>query len=337
VTGPDRSRDAHTGGSDRVGELVRLAGRRPVPDPAQMSRARAAAHHEWVRVVERRTWRLPFWPLGAAAIAAGVIGAAVWFPLRRPSAPVPGAEIATLQTVTGSVRVASAGEPPRTVSAAGLRIRAGDRIETMADGRAAVIMPGAVSVRFDRASTAVFESAGRLVLANGAVYVDAGPHAAPALRVETPFGVVRHIGTQFEVRLDRSALTVRVREGSVAVETSGSQLHSKAGEAIVVTSGRPPERQAIATSGPEWLWVSAMARPFRLEGASAPAFLDWVSREEGWRWEYASPSLRDRIARIVLHGSIDGLTPEEALAAVLPTCGLTSRLDGDRLIVGAVR
>jgi hypothetical protein len=45
----------------------------------------------------------------------------------------------------------------------------------------------------------------------------------------------------------------------------------------------------------------------------------------------------DHIEQIVLHGSIDGLTPEEALGAVLPTCGLTFRLEGERLIVGIAR
>ncbi len=44
---------------------------------------------------------------------------------------------------------------------------------------------------------------------------------------------------------------------------------------------------------------------------------------------------RARADGIVLHGSIDGLLPEEALAAVLPASGLTSRRQGDRLVVSA--
>jgi hypothetical protein len=64
------------------------------------------------------------------------------------------------------------------------------------------------------------------------------------------------------------------------------------------------------------------------------AFLDWVSREQGWRWQFEQPAMRGRVEQIVLHGTIDGLTPEEALAAVLPTCGLSFRQDGARLIVG---
>ena len=34
-----------------------------------------------------------------------------------------------------------------------------------------------------------------------------------------------------------------------------------------------------------------------------------------------------------LHGSIDGMTPVEALDAVLPTCGLTHRVDAGTLHV----
>ena len=76
-----------------------------------------------------------------------------------------------------------------------------------------------------------------------------------------------------------------------------------------------------------------MAAPFALEGATVPAFLNWVSREQGWRWEYASPAARRLAERAVLHGSIDGLTPEDALLAVLPASGLTASRQGDRLIV----
>jgi hypothetical protein len=40
-----------------------------------------------------------------------------------------------------------------------------------------------------------------------------------------------------------------------------------------------------------------------------------------------------RIEGIVLHGSIEGLTAEEALQAVLPTCGLTFRRTDDLIVI----
>jgi Fe2+-dicitrate sensor, membrane component len=278
---------------------------------------------------------MAFWSM-AAAIAMAVVSATAWFVLRHPSVPAAGPEIATVETVIGPLIVTGADGDRRSISAAGSRLRAGDRIETDADSRAALRMPSGVSVRLDTNTSAVIDTESRVILQRGAAYVDAQPGAA-ALFLQTSFGVVRHTGTQFEVRLADAALQVRVREGSVVVEASRERWTSRAGELLVVAHGRPPERRAIATSGPEWGWVTSVAPPFRLEGATVPAFLQWITREQGWRIEYGDSSLRARVDTIQLHGSIEGFTAEEALAAVLPTCGLTSRREGDLLIVSATR
>jgi FecR protein len=336
VTNTHDSEESSETRADRIGQLVKLAGRRPVPDAAHVSHARAAARLEWTRIVERRHWRMPFWLLTAVPIAVAVLGTVAWFGLPHPSVPAARPEIATLEAVTGPLVVTDGSGDSRSVTAAGARVRAGDRIETAADSRTALRMPGGVNVRLDRKTSAVVKSDSRLILQHGAAYVDAEPGAGgAALHIATSLGVVRHTGTQFEVRLDAAALQVRVREGSVAVEASGERWTSQAGELLVLARGRPPERRAIATSGPEWSWVSDVAPPFRLEAATVPAFLHWVTREQGWRLEFGDSSLPARVDRIVLHGSIVGLTAEEALAAVLPTCGLTSRREGDRLIVSA--
>ena len=108
---------------------------------------------------------------------------------------------------------------------------------------------------------------------------------------------------------------------------------AQAGEALLFSAGRAPERRAIPTSGAEWSWLGQLAPPFTLEGSTVGAFLHWIERHHGLRWEFDDSALRERSERIVLHGSIDGLTAEEALEAVLPTCGLTFRRDGDQLII----
>ena len=45
--------DAHDS-RDPIGQLVKLAGRRPLPDPARTNRAREAARAEWTHLVGRR-------------------------------------------------------------------------------------------------------------------------------------------------------------------------------------------------------------------------------------------------------------------------------------------
>ena len=151
--------------------------------------------------------------------------------------------------------------------------------------------------------------------------------------VGTPFGVITHIGTQFEVRVASEVLEVRVREGAVHVTPRNASVTTTAGHALrVAPDGTATERPA-PTSGPTWDWVTAMAAPFPLEGATVPQFLRWVGREQGWTWSYADDATRRAAARTILHGTVEGLTPDDALRVVLPAAGLTARRDGRRLIV----
>jgi hypothetical protein len=242
-----------------------------------------------------------------------------------------------MRTIAGPVFLITA-DGRRNAIAAGTRIGPGARVETSNNGRAAFVLTGGVSVRLDQGTAIVLDGHGAVTLERGAVYVDSGGEpSAAALAINTPFGSVRHVGTRFEVRLQDSLLRVGVREGTVAVERAGTRWTSRTGEALTLSRSGPPVREMIATFGPDWKWVTDLAEPFHLEGARVPAFLQWVSREQGWRWQLEDPRMLDHIEQIVLHGSIDGLTPEEALSAVLPTCGLTFRLEGDRLIVAIAR
>jgi ferric-dicitrate binding protein FerR (iron transport regulator) len=321
-----------------VGDLIRLAGRRPMPDEAQMSAAREAARAEWTRAARQRRWRLSWWSLAAAASVAIAGSGVVWFNTRTstPIIPVPAtrAEIATVQIVSGTLAVIAPDGVRHPVTQSGSLLRQGDRVETSDGSRAAMVLNSGLSVRIDRATSARLEGPELVTLDRGAVYVDSGtqPHR-DAVRIQTRFGTVSHVGTQFEVRLDANALHVRVREGTVTLAREREQWTSRAGEALRLTQGGVAERQSIATFGSDWDWIGELAPPFTLEGAPLPRFLDWASRELGMQWEYADPRMRDRFDRIVLHGSLQALTPDEALVAVLPTCGLTSVRKDGRIIV----
>ena len=86
---------------DRIGQLVKLAGRRPMPDTSQTADARAAAHAEWVRLLRRRR-RGRLWAFGASAVAACLVALVAWSWLRTQRVPVPGPEVATLRTSAGT-------------------------------------------------------------------------------------------------------------------------------------------------------------------------------------------------------------------------------------------
>ena len=94
---------------------------------------------------------------------------------------------------------------------------------------------------------------------------------------------------------------------------------------------RGVRKEAIRLSG----WVQEIAPTFRLEGRTLADFLVWVERETGWRVTWADPARGATATSVVLHGSGEELQPEQALAAVLPTCGLADRREGETVVVFA--
>ncbi|HVQ40620.1 MAG TPA: FecR family protein [Vicinamibacterales bacterium] len=326
---------------DGLSELLKLAGRRPVPDEHHTARARAAAHGEWKRVVRGRRWGRPLWVSAIAATVAAAVLAPAWLSTQRaptsgggdaPAGAIADIEVATLQMVTGAITVTPRNSEPTRLTSAGLRLRTGDRVETAADGRAMLVLSGGTIVKVDR-KTQMFVDRGVLTLARGALYVDAGPEANDRdVVIQTPLAKIRHLGTQFEVRFDGSAVVVRVREGEVAMEARGDETRLGAGWAMGLTAAGF-QRDPIATYGPEWSWVAELPRPFTLEGSSLRAFLDWVSRELGRRWQYEDQSMRARFDSIVQRGRIDGLTAAEALDMVLEANRLSVRKIEGRLVI----
>ena len=283
-----------------------------------------------------------------AAAASVVIALAIWGPIRTP-APVP---------VGGAHRPGHGVARARLSFGAGGAVMSGSTVTTSA-GTLAMTLTSGVHLRLDASSTARVDSATDVALERGAVYVDsAGAHptqpGASPISIHTPAGLVRDIGTQFQVRiearLDGLGIRIRVRDGQVRVtDANGVDARADAGEELFSRpdgSDRSISRRPIAATGSEWAWAERAAPPFSVEGKTLGAFLDWVSREGAWTVTFADRRFSEAARATVLHGRPDllkGLTPAEALDVVLPTCGLRHRIDGHRVVIaretsaGAIR
>ena len=66
-------------------------------------------------------------------------------------------------------------------------------------------------------------------------------------------------------------------------------------------------------------------------------FLAWAARETGREVAYGSPAAEAEAVGIVVHGSIAGLTPAEALDAVLATTSVHAAISGGQLVVESRR
>jgi FecR-like protein len=323
-----------------LSELLKLAGRRAVPDEHHQARARAAAQAEWKRLARRRRWSRALWaPPIAAAVVTAVLAPA-WFsshPAQRAghaqTVAMADIEVGTLQMVTGAITVRPCNAEATRPTRAGLRLRTGDCVETAGDSRAMFVLTGGTIVKVDR-NTQVSLGRGVLTLERGALYVDADPKANDRdVVVQTPLATVRHLGTQFEVRLDGRAVRVLIREGQVEMDAGGGKKwKAGAGEAMRLTADLDPQRRLITAYGPEWSWMAELPRPFILEGSTLRAFLDWVSREQGWRWQYEDQSIR-ALFDIVQRGPIEGLTAKQALGMVLDANRLSFRETEGRLVI----
>lgn len=315
-----------------IADLVRLAGPRPEPAAFRAARVREAVEAEWRRTLRRRSrgtvWR---WGLAVAAAASLTL---LWIqPTRRP-ATLPPADVATVLRVDGAVRLASSPTAARPL-ATGDRLAAGETADTTGGGRLSLVLGGGIALRVKEGSRVAIEEPSKVRLERGTIYVDTGS-AAPAVKrmeVATALGTVLNVGTRFEVGAGLGAVHIRVREGEVRVERAGPAVRVIAAEAVTLHTDQRVDRAPAPPFGPDWAWVESLAAPFVVEGATLETFLDWVSRELGVTWRYADRAAERHGDAVVLHGSIDGLTPREALDAILPTCGMSQRTIRGQLIV----
>jgi ferric-dicitrate binding protein FerR (iron transport regulator) len=317
--------------ADAVARLVRLAGARPAVPSDRALRVESAVREAWLESMAlRRRNRRMVW--GAAAALAATLAVALgvaWWPRPAPPAPLLLAEV---ERVTGGVELlADSAAGAAQLLVAGTRLAEGAEVSTGPDGRAALRLLGGPSLRLDLDSRLRMTGDGRVALLGGAVYVDS-QGGAPVI-VETPWGVVEERGTQFEVRLAADAVRVRVREGAVSLADEGSQWEAPAGAELTLTADGRLARASVPFHGDAWSWVQQIAPPFQLDGRTLGEFLAWVGRETGWQVSWRDTARAALASSTVLHGSVDGLPPEQALAAVLPTCGLAHRLEGGTVLL----
>jgi hypothetical protein len=228
-------------------------------------------------------------------------------------------------------------------NAAGKPVPAGSEIETRiatdGTGGVALRMAGGASLRLDKGTRARIASARVVELRQGAAYVDTGggPRKGDEVAILTTAGLFQGLGTQFEVRCEPGGpvTRLRVREGSVRMERPEESVLTGAGQELIVARDGNLTRRPIRTFGPDWDWVVRSAPVPPIEGVTVRAFLDWVSRETGWRVELADRETASLCDTTILHGTIDTLTAAEAPDVVLPSAGLGHRFSDGVLFVSS--
>ena len=260
---------------------------------------------------------------GLFAVAASVVmGLAVGLGLWSTRGTAPASIVARVTAVQG-VSTLKVGDA----------LTVDSRIVT-GEATVALALPSGLSVRLAPASESVFESAERLRLDRGRVYVDSGSGAAgDPWVVETGLGEVRHLGTQYLVTIGTDGLAVAVREGRIALQPARggtAQTTAIAGERLRVAADAPGQilRTALSPTDAQWDWIESVPTSLEVEGLTLGEFLVWYRRETA-----QAVTLDGVDAATRLHGSIAGLTPDEALEAIAAATDLdVRRVEGQTVV-----
>lgn len=318
-----------------IATLLRATGARPAATAQAMADVRAAVKAEWREsVAARRRRRLVTGWAAAASVTVAALG--VW--LVRPMLLVEPQAVASLTRTVGSVEqnVGDGHWTPVTTSAP---LLSGTRLRTAGDGRAALRLENGVELRLDARTLVAFEDSGQARLSQGAVYVDSGSPPGtpgPEFVLDTPAGPVAHLGTQYEARVVDGSVRVGVREGRVRLSHAAGDVVGAAGESFTVR-GNEVIRAPLAPTAPEWSWVADVTPPFSIEGRTVEEFLVWAARQTGRTIVYTSPAAAEQARRALLSGTVEGLTPDEAVQAVLSTTSLAPDIGTERIRVELTR
>ena len=325
--GPN-ARDEDMG--DQVEQVLRESLRVAPLTPEALARIRAATIQEWEQAsgsnIESKTFRRALWGSLAAAVALAAF-LLVWY-LASPGDSTHFGQIARVDVGETNVRFQFVRQ--RTLHV-GDTLRTGDKLS--AHGPLLISLSDGGSLRV--AAGTVLEIAGEVQarLLHGQVYVDLPPDASShhPFRILTHEGVIEHVGTAFEVLENDQFTRLRVREGRVLLHRDTERIVADAGTELTARSGSSVSRREIDTYGSDWSWVAALAPDYEIEGRPLLGFLEWASRELGRPLKFSDPHARAVAERTILHGSVRGIQPLDALSSVLATTSLTYQIRGDTI------
>lgn len=280
------------------------------------------AHQSWKRNAARSTakrWILP------VAVAASAILVAVF--MAQPEQP-PAVAVGTVVKATSPVAGGSA-------FALGDKIYPGMTIET-GDGQGlSFLLARNESLRLSENSELRVDAGDQFTLLRGRVYADTGEfvYRDGGLRIDTVFGAVTDIGTQFAVSLHSDYLDVAVREGRVDVRHDTDKFVAMSGDRLTLPKNGDAAISQLALTDDYWNWTTMLAPVFEIEGKSLLEFLKWAARESGRILFFEDSELRMAAMRTDLHGSITDFSPLEAIESVLATTAFRYRVESDRIII----
>ena len=338
---------------EKIGRLIAAAGPGPSARPESRERIRAAVRASWQESLrqrgrgdarddapdgapaasgQRRAGASRFRLFGLAATVAMATLVLYW--IGGGPGEVARAELARIDRIDGAASLVRDDDTLRlTAASAAGPIVAGDILRTSGNGQVALRLDDGLLLRVNVDTELAFAGPDTIDLVQGTVYVDSGAEASgTALAIDTPFGSVTHLGTQYEVRFADAGLRLRVREGSVRFSgAAGPAVVGAAGEQLEIGADGLSSRSVIAADDAAWGWAVALAALPEAPEYQVGATLRWAAREQGLA--VASDDAAQGLDDLEPIVGLGGLSPAEVLDVLARTTDLELRIENGRLLV----
>ncbi|RMF97715.1 MAG: hypothetical protein D6727_05025 [Gammaproteobacteria bacterium] len=323
-------------GEDReIAALLEQVGPRVQPRPEAREAARAATRQAWMATVARHRANRQRRQFAVAAGLLLVAGLAAWFGSLQQS--VQASPVAQVLAATGLVE--SRTGQVWTGLATGDAVYTDMELRTGPEAGVVLAVTDGSQLKLGAASQLAWSASSQVELKRGGLYLDSGSvtPARGALRIRTPHGDVRHLGTQYQLRVEATRLTVAVREGLVELFRSGQAMTASRGEALIAEAAGQIARSSVPTWGVDWAWADQLPTPFVIEGRQLADFLAWAARASGRTLRFTTRAAEAAARELTLRGDIGQLPAVEALDAVIAGTRFSYRLTNDGLLEVSLR
>lgn len=297
--------------------LLQRTGKRAKPRPEANQMIEQATRQAWQAAVHQQQSRKRR-KLSVVALAASVllaIGGVMFLPpsgqnthrvaqvlnaqghvtynVARSSPPSPATQYSTDQ-------------PPRQRA----QLNAGETVRTAANASLTFKLRDNTLITLDQNTQVTLTHTAHINVLTGRIYVDSPDHNT-SITVQTSFGDIVDIGTQYQVTVKAEHLEVAMREGITHIYLGGQGANSKAlaakvidgmGDVMTINQQHHVRTSQLASSAEQWQWTHKTQPDFLLKQASVSELLTWAARMTGKEVVYASPRIQNIAEQIRFNG-----------------------------------
>ena len=318
---------------EQIEQLLKASGGRQDPDPQLAQDIRVATEGAWLAAVaaqrkqrQRQLWR----KLSAVAAGLLVVLGVVATSLNR-TAPSLVQTLAQVSFAQGQYQI----NLRTSTTFSSNSLQQGDVINTGADGLVNLTLHNQATLTLATNTQVHMVGPAHVQIVTGKIYIDS-PGTQSQLVVDTEWGQIEDIGTQFEVTVTPSELQVAMREGQVkmalASGTHYANVQDGMGDVVNVDEQHHIQRSTLASNDPHWSWPLAALAPLDLEGLSLYQLMQWVSRATGKPVVYSAATVEQRAKQTRLSGGrLAAEDIDQALPLLLKTTSLIANIGVDKI------